>query len=114
MLVLRLCTGPGPAAPMRWHARGGRTHKSRRRGETTIVDSSPRVHFDEKLGRRPRADRDRGAVLAAEFHGIGYRVTRLDFDRLTGLEVVLLNEAQKRRILIRDARDLERCPHRAR
>ena len=55
-----------------------------------------------------------GARPAAQHHRVGRSVARFDLDRLPGLQVVALDEAQKRRILIGDARDLQRRAERRR
>src|SRR5262249_40578878 len=69
--------------------------------------------LDEKLRRGPGADRER-PVLAAEPHGVGGWLARFDFDGLSGLEVVLFDESEERRILIRDPRDAKRRHRRTR
>src|SRR5256885_17096217 len=74
---------------------------------TTRSCMSARIDLDQQLRRGTRADRDL-PILAAQHHRIGGVVARLDFDRFTRLETIALDEAEKRRILIRDARDPER------
>src|SRR5262245_36557773 len=76
------------------------------------VRMSARIDFDQQLGGGAGADRDL-PILAPQHHRVGGGVARLDLHRLARLEIVALDEAQERRILIRDPRDPQRRADRA-
>ena len=68
---------------------------------------------DQQLRRGARADRHALIVRALQAHAVRHFVARLDLDRLARLEVMALDEAQERRVLIGDARHRDRRVERA-
>ena len=86
----------------------------RERGHRQQAQQQHVRDLDQQLRRRPRADRDALIVLSADADAVGGGVARLDFDRLSRLEMVLLDEAQELLVLIDDARDGDSRLERAR
>src|SRR5690349_734728 len=93
-------------------ARHGIAHSSAARIAATRTRMSARIDFYQQLRRRPRADRDL-PILAAQQYRVRGVVSRFDFNGLARLEVVALDEAEERRILVGDAGDFQRRRHRA-
>src|SRR2546427_835777 len=89
--------------------RSGRGHAA-----CPAAGTSGAFALNQQLRCRARADRDRAAIFPAQPHRIGGGVALLDLDRLARLEIVVLDEAEERRILIGDARHPERLADRAR
>src|SRR5438067_6198596 len=73
--------------------------------------TSASIELHEQLRGRARADRN-PSIPSAQLHRVGCGVARLDFDRLARLEVVVLDEAQERGILIGDPRHFQRSGER--
>ena len=70
--------------------------------------------FDQQLRCGARADRDDAVIFALQLHRVGCGVARFHFHRLARLQIVALDEAQERRILIGDPRHGQRLSDRAR
>ena len=77
----------------------------RERGQRQQAEQQHLRDLDQQLRCGARADRDALIVLAADAHAVGGRVPRFDLDRLSRLEMVVLDEAQELLVLIDDARD---------
>ena len=67
-----------------------------------------------QLARGASADRHPLIVAALQLDAVRHFIPRFHFNRLSRLQVMALDEAQERRVLIGDARDDHRRVHRAR
>ena len=74
---------------------------------TSRIDGHAKVTGAAKYAGEHNVDGLAYAAVVASTIAKG-RVARFDFDALSRLELVVLDEPQKRRILVSDARDLQR------
>src|SRR5437868_8985205 len=109
----RVCCASAGAATARSNARTASRQSFIRRYcsfDNSKIQGLSFFNLDEELRCGPGADRQRFKIRAAQTHGISHRVARLDFDSLSRLEVIALDESEERRILIGDARHLQQLP----